>query len=152
MSYLSIISLPEAKTHLRVDGTASDAEITRMISSALSYLDKATNHIAFARNQDYFFTDGCVNVYDGPINTDFTPLDATIKKRALYSIITANNADESINLNVGYTDPNNYPSELREVALEMIDYWFYKNDGRANIELLPPSVMAVINRNARYVL
>ncbi len=152
MSYTSVITLEEAKTHLRVDGIDSDTEISRMIGSALSMLERETAVIAFARDKEYYFTAGCVNVHDGPINTDFDLIDATQKKRALYSIINANNSDESITLNVGFVDPTDYPIDLKDAALEMIDYWYYRKEGDETMTLIPPSVQAVIYRNARYVL
>ena len=69
MAYLTVIPLADAKTYLGVDDTSRDAEITRMIEAALALLEKRTNHIMVVGNKDYFYEDGCVRVYDYPINT-----------------------------------------------------------------------------------
>ena len=69
MSYLDVITLQQAKDYLRVDSEDSDAEITRMIKSALSLMEKQTNIILYDRNKTYIYHNGVVRVYDYPINS-----------------------------------------------------------------------------------
>ena len=157
MSYSTVISLDAAKTYLRVDGTDSDSEISRMIKSALSLIEKRTNVMVYDRDITYTLnSSGYVRVYDHPINTDgVTGLATTITRTdyPTYSVFVDSNTDNStIVLDVGYVNNDNIPSELLEAAYEMIDYWFYKNDGKANITLVPESVMHVIGSNQRFII
>jgi len=152
VSYLTVITLDDAKLHLRVDHTASDAEITRMISSALSFLERRTNIIVYDRQQTYYYLNSCVNVYDGPINTVVSSTSHTQSDFGSYSRFTDYSGAKSIDLTVGHLLPANVPAEIIDAALEMIDYWYYKNDGRANTMLIPESVQQVIDTIKRYVI
>ena len=157
MSYSQVISLDSAKTYLRVDGTDSDSEILRMVKSALSLLEKRTNILFYDREVTYpLNSSNCVRVYDGPINTvGVTGLADTVTRTdySTYSVFVDSNTDNStIVLDVGYVDSGEMSSELLEAAYEMIDYWFYKNDGKANITLVPESVMHVIGANTRFLI
>ena len=55
-SYLDVISLETAKLYLKIDEgqTETDNEITGMINSALSYIEKRTNHIFKTRDKLYY--------------------------------------------------------------------------------------------------
>lgn len=167
MAYTDVISLATAKAYLRVDDTNSDAEITRMISSALLYLEKNTNHIVDPRNITYNLAGkDCIRVYDHPITAvvkglDTAGADVTLTFESNYdqTVKSLYTLYENIDLTaiqlvltVGYADPADVPSELIDAALEMIDYWFYKNDGKANITLISPSVQMVIDTNRRFLL
>ena len=48
MSYLTVIPLADAKAYLKVEDTATDDEITRMIKSSLAYLEKRTNILVYS--------------------------------------------------------------------------------------------------------
>ena len=157
MSYSQVISLDAAKTYLRIDSTDSDSEILRMVKSALSLLEKRTNVMVYDREVTYNLNSGnCVRVYDHPINTvGVTGLAPTVTRTdyPTYSVFVDSNTDNStIVLDVGYVDSGNMAPELLEAAYEMIDYWFYKNDGKANITLVPESVMHVIGSNQRFII
>ena len=165
--YTDLISLADAKLYLRVDHTDSDAEITRMIKSSLSYLEKHTQHIIIDGDRTYNLGDNnCINVYDYPITdvvkgidkdgadvtlTFETNYDKTEKiGYTLYEQIDS--AAVKLVLTVGYTTATDVPPELTDAALEMIDYWYYKNDGKANITLIPESVQAVIHTLRRFII
>ena len=64
MAYIDIIPLADAKVYLRIDDTLTedDAQITRMINGALSYVERYTSHILYARDKEYRFIDGFVSV------------------------------------------------------------------------------------------
>lgn len=140
MSYLDVITLETAKNYLGVDDslTEDDNDITRMIKSALEYVEEFTNILVYARDKDYLLQDCIKRVYDFPINTLNSPSDAVATLRPLYTSYSVSDSDLNyINLNVGYTDPNNVPSKLIDVALEKIELMYYgeKERGAAKKQL-----------------
>ncbi len=152
MSYISVIPLADAKQYLRIDDTVSDDEITRMIGSALKYLEDRTNVLVFSRTKTYYYLNSRVNVYDGPI-TAVTPTDGFDRKDyPIYSTFISTDGSQTIELTVGHVNPTDVPTDIIEAAYEMLDYWFYKNDGTVSMTLIPESVQAVIDVNKRFVL
>lgn len=153
MSYLNVISLATAKNYLRVDDTLTedDADITRMIQSSLSDLERQTNIKVFDRDEVYVIQDCLTRVYDYPINALVTPTDAEAILKPNYTNYTTQEDDVLLTLNVGYTDPLDVPYELIDVALEMIDIKYYgaKEDG-ANRRLLSKDNQDIINRLKRF--
>ena len=71
MAYLDIIPLSDAKVYLRIDDdlTEDDNQITRMINASLSYIERYTNVILYDRDKEYRLINGCVRVYDYPVNS-----------------------------------------------------------------------------------
>lgn len=129
MSYLDVITLDDAKNHLRVDAsfTEDDASISRMIISALQYIEKETSHIMFARDKTYYRSASmkAISVSDYPINN--YPDDIITLH---FSLMHQFKADK-ITLNVGYINVEDIPMPLIEAAYEMIDnmYYQYEQDG-----------------------
>ena len=155
MAYTDILPLDEAKSYLRVDHTDSDAEITRMISTALRYIEEQTGYILEDTAKTYRLEDGLARVYDHPINTLPDALDSTVTvyERDAYSIYEdTDGANEEIELNVGYVDPLDVPDWIKDVALEMIDYWYYKNDGRTSMTMIGDGAKEVINTFKRFII
>lgn len=148
MSYLDVISLENAKTYLGVDDTSRDGEITRMINASLSYLERVTNIILFDRDKVYNYDNGCVRVYDYPINsTTSTTHDADVK--STYSIYTENDIDiKTITINVGYTDSINIPSDLIETGYAIIECLF--NGG--SVAKLPELIKDMVDANKRFII
>jgi len=137
MAYLDIITLAEAKTYLRIDDTLTedDAQITRMIKASLSQIERATNYILFARSKDYVVENCSVNVYDYPINSLTTPTTATSVEKSIYTTYsTIVVTDLKVTLNVGYVNPLDVPSDLIEVAFEMIDLMYYSPETGKSIK------------------
>ena len=137
MAYLDIITLADAKTYLRIDDTLTDddAQITRMIKASLSQVERATNYILFARAKSYVVENLSVNVYDYPINSLTTPTTATGLEKAIYTTYTTIVAtDLKVTLNVGYVNPLDVPSDLIEVAFEMIDLMYYSPETGKSIK------------------
>ena len=137
MAYLDIITLAEAKTYLRIDDTLTedDAQITRMIKASLSQIERATNYILFARAKDYVVENCSVNVYDYPINSLTTPTTATSVEKSIYTTYSTIVAtDLKVKLNVGYVNPLDVPSDLIEVAFEMIDLMYYSPETGKSIK------------------
>ena len=108
----------------------------------------------------------CIRVYDYPITAvvkgiDKGAADVALTFESNYDQTLKNNYTlyENIDgdakqlvLTVGYATVTDVPNEMIDAALEMIDYWFYKNDGKANITLIPESVKAVIDTLKRFII
>lgn len=147
MSYLDVITLSQAKTYLRIDDdqNETDSEIENMIKGALSFIEKRTNHLMYARDKEYF-GDYNVNVYDFPVNT--IPIDNISLRYSTFQNITT--IDRSVILNVGYILPTDIPSELIESALQIIKVWYFEAEKQTNTSLIPESVMQAIDINKRF--
>ena len=156
MAYLDVISLAEAKTYLRVDDTLTDddAQISRMIKSALSTIEKRTNVLVYARSKNYLFQDYCVRVYDFPINSLTSPTDAEVENKTLYTNYEASKTtDVTLVLNVGYADPLEVPYELIDCALQYVKYLYYEAEtDKANKGMLPLWLQDMINQNKRFII
>lgn len=114
MSYLSQISLIEAKEWLRLDDNSNDNIVTILIESACSFFEAKTNHFIFQRTKEYKKDE---RIYDYPI-ADTTGLT----EKSNYFI-----AESDISLSVGYPS-GELPSEIKELILTMIEVKFYANE------------------------
>tara|TARA_R110000787_G_scaffold4780_1_gene18258 strand:+ start:2856 stop:3326 length:471 start_codon:yes stop_codon:yes gene_type:complete len=156
MAYLDVISLADAKNYLRVDDTLTDddAQISRMIKSALSTIEKRTNVLVYSRSKSYLFQDYCVRVYDFPINSLTSPTDAEVENKALHTNYEASKTtDVTLVLNVGYVDPLDVPYELIDCALQYVKYLYYEAEtDKANKGMLPYWLQDMMNQNKRYLL
>ena len=144
MAYTDIISVEDAKDYLGVDDTSRDAEIARLIKSALKYLEKRTNIIMQEVVKIYPIVDGCVRVYDSPIITASFPSSTTRTKKSLYSLFEDNELTE-ISLTVGSIDVD---SDLVEAGYMLIEHYFQEGDRSK----LPLEVENIINMNKRFVV
>lgn len=153
MSYLTVISLANAKVHLGVDDTARDAEITRMISGALSFVEEHSNHILFARNKKYYNRWTETRVYDYPINSVVfpDPDTTTAKENRFYTAYKDSNADNTyLTLNVGYADPADIPAPLIEAGYMILEHLFMqKETGKSE---MPAAAWAMIRSYARHTI
>tara|TARA_R110000803_G_scaffold103569_1_gene171718 strand:+ start:157 stop:627 length:471 start_codon:yes stop_codon:yes gene_type:complete len=156
MAYLDVITLADAKNYLRVDDTLTDddTQISRMIKSALSTIEKRTNVLVYARSKSYLFQDYCVRVYDFPINSLTSPTDAEVENKTLYTNYEASKTtDVTLVLNVGYVDPLDVPYELIDCALQYVKYLYYEAEtDKANKGMLPYWLQDMMNQNKRYLL
>jgi len=149
--YTDVISLEQAKLYLKVDDgqTITDDEITGMINSALSFIEKRTNHIFKTRDKVYFKDCALVQqvrVYDYPID-NIDELD--IIYRPLYAIVpTVNNM---VTLTTGYTSVEDIPSELIDSALQLINFWFYNSETKNAMNSVPDFVLSNIDVNRRFL-
>ena len=148
-SYLDIISLERAKLYLKIDSlqTETDNEITSMINSALSFIEKRTGHI-FKTKTKTFYSCALVEsviVYEYPI------IDAPTgtQVRQLNSIVPT--ISGSVALELGYTDVDDIPNELIDTALQLLKVWFYESETQQNTTLIPLSVIQSIDVNRRFV-
>jgi len=151
-NYTDVISLEQAKLYLKIDDgqTVTDDEITGMINSALSFIEKRTNHIFKTRDKVYFKDCALVQqvrVYDYPIDNTETEFD--IIYRPLYAIVpTVNNM---VTLTTGYTSVQDIPSELIDSALQLINFWFYNSETKNAMNSVPDFVLSNIDVNRRFL-
>ena len=149
MSYLSVISLERAKNYLRIDTTLTDddAEITAMINAACSYIEKRTNLIFYPRNKVY--KGSCqVKVYDYPINSIVTDPAPFAYEQPMFTIYPD---VKTVELNVGFVDPNDIPDELIQACLQMIKVWYFESEKQVNTTLIPDSVKEAVDLNRRFI-
>ena len=151
-NYTDVISLEQAKLYLKIDDgqTITDDEITGMINSALSYIEKRTNHIFKTRDKVYYKDCALVQqvkVYDFPIDNTETELD--IKYKQLYAIVPTVN--DMVTLTIGYTNIEDIPAELIDSAYQLINFWFYNSETKNAMNTIPDFVMANIDTNRRFI-
>lgn len=151
-SYLDVISLATAKDYLKIDAgqTATDNEITAMINSALSYIEKRTNHIFKTKDKVYYKDCALVQqvkVYDYPIQTPDPVID--IEYRQLYAIVPT--VDNTVTLTLGYEDVDEIPPELIDSALQLINFWFYNSETKNAMNTVPDFVAINIDVNRRFI-
>ena len=151
MSYTSIISVEDAKDYLGVDDSFHDDDIQRMIKASLQCIEKYTNHIFFDRSKDYLLMDGEVSVYDYPINSVVTPGsedDYESKEHPLHTVYTVSDTDlVKITLNVGYSDADDVPDDLIQVAFEKIDAMFNNTS-----KPLSMNCKMILDQNKRFLI
>lgn len=156
MAYIDVLTLAQAKTFLRIDDTLSDddAQITQMIKSALSTIERRTNVLVYARSKSYLFQDYEVRVYDFPINSLTSPSNAVLIEKELHSIYTTNNtANLRLVLNVGYANPLDVPSELIDAALQLVKYMYYEAEtNTASKGNIPYWIQEMINQHKRFII
>ena len=154
MSYIDVITLETAKTYLGIDDTARDSEITRMINSACSYIEKYTNLILSDKDQTYYFDDNnCVRVYDFPINSLTSPLNAVRTRRGSYSFYsTSTPSITELVLNVGYSSALDVPSEIIDAGLQIIAVWFFSSEKRNDTSIIPMNIKQILDQYKRFLL
>lgn len=149
MAYIDVITLERAKNYLRIDTTLTDddAEITAMINAACSYIEKRTNLIFYPRNKVY--KGSCqVKVYDYPINSIVTTPAPFAYEQPMFTVYPD---VKTVELNVGFVDPNDIPDELIQACLQMIKVWYFESEKQVNTTLIPESVKEAIDLNRRFI-
>lgn len=157
MAYIDVITLAEAKNTLRVDDTLTedDAKITRIIGYALAYIELWTNVITFAQAKTYTMVDGCIRVYDYPINSITTPTEADMSntQKTLYKTFTYGTTTSDLVLNVGHVLPTSVPVDLIDVAHEIIELRYYEQEtGKTIAKDLSSTSIDTLNRHKRFLL
>ena len=155
MSYLNVISLAEAKTYLRIDDTQNetDAEITAIIKASCSYVERVTNYIFYAREKTYYVNDCQFRLHDYPINSITEPTSYEVEVRGLSSIYSFTTDITSMTANVGYADPLDVPSELKQVALELIKLMFYEQENNQSFEqAIPYWCKSILEGYRRFII
>ena len=157
MSYITVITLAQAKEYLRVDDdlTEDDASITIMINTALKYIEDYTNVFVYARSISYRFIDGCKTVYSYPINSVTSPTEAdiTIENYTKYTTYAYGSDNTILTLNIGHLLPASVPDDLRSVALEIIDLLYYEHEsGKSFPKDVSSLSNAILNQSKRFII
>ena len=156
MAYLDVITLAEAKEYLRVDDTLTedDNHIQRMIKGALDYIERWTNQLVFDRQKTYVMVDGCVTVYDYPVNSTVSTFALTETIKRGYRNYVADDADQTeLKLNVGYQNVEDIPNDLIDVAFELIDLMYYSHESGKTVEKdLSELSKNILNKHKQFIL
>lgn len=151
MSYLTVISLAEAKQYLRVDDgfTADDALITMLINTVSENVERYTNHILYSRNKKYFVPATGLRVYDYPITATVSGHVPDSEAPSHVCYITS---DSEVELTVGYADPADVPATLKLAILEGINTMYNGNDNDGGSTALGAEFWARIQPFKRFVI
>jgi hypothetical protein len=157
MAYSSIISLQEAKNYLRIDTdfTEDDLSIQAMLKSAIRYVENHTQHYFFAKDVQKVIIDAKVRVYDYPLNSLVSPTENVESK--IYPTWTEYTVTDSslthITVNVGYEASADVPEDLKQVALFLLDMYYYGKEGeKSNTGGLPQYHIDTLNFYKRFII
>jgi hypothetical protein len=145
-----IVTLDEAKLYLRIDpptDVSLDNEINAMILGAERYIEKKTGYLTTLRDKTYYPTDGCVRIYDYPINSIAGGHDSEVKNN--YTLVKVN---EPVTASVGYFNPDDYPPDLKQAIFQLLKYWYYESEKKINDQMIPDGVHRVIELNKRFLI
>ena len=128
MSYLTVITLDQAKTYLRVDDTLTedDNQITMMINASLSMVERYTQNYVYKREEEFTVLDGNGRIYAHPVNSVVDPVDTVVKNVGLYSWYSHGSDTFTLTLDVGWENVEDVPAELIEVGFETIREMYYE--------------------------
>lgn len=170
MAYIDVLPLSTVKTYLRIDDTQNEtnAEITSILNAAFRYIEKHTNIIVDRQaEKEYIIKNGCVRVYDFPINSVVKGIDdddadvaLTYKTnynkqdKNLYTLYTGiDSSAVKLVLNVGYATPSDVPDDLINLALIMIKVMYYEQETNQSFrEMLPAWANSILESNMRYIV
>ena len=147
--YETILPISEVKNHLRIDDdfTEDDDALTRMVASALQFIEQKTNHIFLQSEKTYSrnSNSGYVDIFDYPISYAgiLTKLDYAGKVRF--------DAD-NVTVTVGYGSRSAVPSALIDCALMIIENWYYASEKKANTQEIPDAAQQIINTYRRFTV
>ncbi len=148
---MSLITLDQAKYYLRIEDALTpegDVELQSMIDAAERFIERKTGYILTQRTKDYVEEADCkIRVYDTPINSSLAAYEHTLKNG--YVLIEN---QETVSLDVGYTNPADVPAPLRNAALQMLKVWYYESETQNNTTLVPQAVQEVINNYRRFTI
>lgn len=138
MSYLDVISLDEMLTYLRIDDeqNETDVEITSMLSAAFRYIERHTNTIIKQENRMYPVVNGSVLVYDKPINSIVTE---GVTKETYSSFCELRTVQKEVEISVGYENPCDVPSGLKEVAKVLVKLMYFEQETNKSFKELMPA-------------
>ena len=126
MTALDFISLEEAKNSLVVDYQDRDSDIIRYINTAVALTERITNYALYQRAHTYTIPSyGCLEIYDYPI--DLSPTGITVHENVLSTTVKGA-PGLGVQSNIGYVDPSDAPSPLKDACLKIINYLFENKD------------------------
>ena len=149
---MSAITLDQAKLYLRLDDVFTpeqDAELQSMIDASEAFIERKTNYILTPRQKRYRASaDGCIRIYDYPIEEDLSPFD--FEEKNGYVIIY--NQAPALAVQVGYPAVADIPQDLINACLQMLKVWYYESEKQVNTSLIPEAVRQVIWNRKRFIL
>lgn len=155
MDALDVISLSDAKAWLIVEDNASDTQITRLIKSAVAWIEQYTCYRLYPRDEE-FITYGCrTELPYYPINSksiklqDGSTYEATTEtyRYAALQLIVSCPAQSTILLNTGYSEVDQIPPPLIEGCYKLITYLYENRDAYGTV--LPLDIQILINQYRR---
>lgn len=154
MSPLEVISLDDAKAYLVMTGISDrDAEITRLIKTAIALVEKYTDHYLYEREITIDLTCSTTNITKYPfevvsVKRETTDLTYNIYQKVLsINLVCHDWKDGLITANVGYGDVTDIPQPLVSAAYKIITYLFENKD--AYTAELPLDIQMMINQYRR---
>ena len=147
---MSRITVETAQYYLRIDELpqGGDDELQAFIDAAEAFIERKTGHILTPKTKTYRAEpDGCIRVYDYPINSSLTAYTTYLHPG--YLLIEG---EESVTLNVGYTDPADVPQALLSAAKQMLKVFYYESETQQNTSLVPMPVKQIIDNYKRFVI
>lgn len=125
MTALDILPLEDVKAFVNVDFDDYNAQLTRHINSAVSFIEKYTNVMLYNRNVTYTLRGCSMEIYDSP----FAFIGTAPKNREnALSITVYGEKGDVISASVGYSSVDDVPPELIEACYKMVLYLFENRD------------------------
>lgn len=158
MSYLTVITLEQAKNYLRVDDTLTedDDQITSMINMALNYVEKHTQNYVYQRDETFIAYSGILKSYAYPVVAVVDPVDDTLytaDRKTLYTNYWVHSGETTdITLTVGWETVAEVPDGLRQVAFEIIDIYYYGNETGKSMDDLSQLSIDILNQHKRFLI
>ncbi|HEY4756066.1 MAG TPA: head-tail connector protein [Ignavibacteriaceae bacterium] len=145
MTALDVISLEQAKTFLVVEFNDHDALITRLIKSAVSWVEKRTGYILYKRDKNEYVRDReRLFYYPLGLKTGSNTGVELIEGKLSYTVnITSGDNPRSIVLEIGYDDSASIPNELITACERLITYWYDQRE--LENQIIPSDVNMLIN-------
>lgn len=125
MTALDILPLEDVKAFVNVDFDDYNAQLTRHINSAVSFIEKYTNVMLYNRNVTYTLNGCSLEIYDAPFA--FIGTEPKHKQNAL-SITVYGTSGDVISASIGYNSLAEVPGELVEACYKVVLYLFENRD------------------------
>jgi hypothetical protein len=151
-----VIALADAKVWLSVDDTYNDNDISRLINTAVAWIEQYTCYRLYPRDEVINTTSCKTYIPYYPINTtNILNFDGSPYVSAnLYTYVPQNlsllvncPSMSTIQLNTGYADPTQIPQPLIDGALKLITYLYENRDSYGTV--LPIDIQLLVNSYRR---
>jgi hypothetical protein len=151
MDALDVISLQQAKDYLVVEDNFYDADITRLVSTAVEWVEKYTDHMLYERDIEIPLTSCEQDIYTYPITINSVEKASvsqtyTTVQKALRIVVKCQTWNGSIvGATVGYV--TNPPAPLVGAAYKLLTYLFENKDTYG--ATIPYDIQLLINQHRR---
>jgi hypothetical protein len=151
MTALDVISIQQAKDYLVVEDDFFDADIERLIETAITWIEKYTDHLLYERDEVIPLTSCEQDIYTYPIAITSVQKDSvdqtyTTVQKALRIVVKCQTWNGSVvNATVGYA--SNPPAPLVGAAYKLLTYLFENKD--IYEATIPYDIQMLINQYRR---